>query len=94
MAAGGAGVGASACYGSSGVDGVGQRGGRRLDEIDGGGVATRPSSERGERWRKSSRQAGVTPVRNSGRQERQSVVIGLGLVPVEVGELFGPKPRH
>jgi hypothetical protein len=36
----------------------------------------------------------VTPVRNSGRQERQSVVIGLGLIPIEVGEHFGPKPGH
>jgi hypothetical protein len=57
-------------------------------------VATRPRSERGERRRKSSRRVGVTPVRNSGRQERQSTVIGLGLVPVEVGKRFGPKPGH
>jgi hypothetical protein len=57
-------------------------------------VATRPRSERGERRRKSSRWAGVTSVSNSGRQERQSAVIGLGLVPVEVGEHFGPMPRH
>jgi hypothetical protein len=58
MAAGGAapfcggevaGVGASACYGSSRVAGVGQRGGRRLGELDGGVVAARPRSERGER---------------------------------------------
>jgi hypothetical protein len=33
-------------------------------------------------------------VRNSGRQEGQSAMIGLGLVPVEVGEHFGPKPGH
>jgi hypothetical protein len=51
-------------------------------------VATRPRSERGNRRRKISERAGVTPVRNSGRQERQSVVIGLGLVPVEVGALW------
>jgi hypothetical protein len=31
-------------------------------------------------------------VRNLGRQRGQSVVIGLGLVPVEVGEHPGPKP--
>jgi hypothetical protein len=103
MAAGGAapsrggevaGVGAGACYGGSGVARVGQRGGRRLGELDDGVVATRPRSERGERRRKSSGWAEVTPVRNSGRRERQSAVIGLGLVPVEVGELFGPKPGH
>jgi hypothetical protein len=57
-------------------------------------VATRPRSERGKRQRKISGRAGVTPVRNSGRQERQLAVIGLGLVPVEVGEKFGPKPGH
>jgi hypothetical protein len=28
------------------------------------------------------------------RQERQSTVIGLGLVRVEVGKHFGPKPEH
>jgi hypothetical protein len=57
-------------------------------------VATRPVLER-RKWRgKSSRRAGVTPVRNSGRQERQSSVTGLGLVQVEVGEHFGPKPVH
>jgi hypothetical protein len=33
-------------------------------------------------------------VRNSSRQERQSAMIGLGLVPVEVGEHFGPKLGH
>jgi hypothetical protein len=43
------GVGASACYGGSGVAGVGQRGGRRLGELDCGVVATRPRLERGER---------------------------------------------
>jgi hypothetical protein len=57
-------------------------------------VATRPRSKRGEQRRKSSGRAGVTPVRNSDHQERQSAVIGLGLVPVEVGEHFGPKPGH
>jgi hypothetical protein len=43
---------------------------------------------------KSSRRAGVTPARNSGRQERQSTAIGLVLVPVVVGEHYGPIPRH
>jgi hypothetical protein len=57
-------------------------------------VATRPRLERGERQRKSFGRAEVTPVRNSDRQERQSVVIGLGLVPVEVGEHFRPKLGH
>jgi hypothetical protein len=57
-------------------------------------VATRPGSERGERWRKSSGRPRVTPVRNSGHLDRQSAVIGLGLVPVEVGEHFRPKPGH
>jgi hypothetical protein len=33
-------------------------------------------------------------VRNPGRQRGQSVVIGLGLVPVEVGEHLGPKLGH
>jgi hypothetical protein len=103
MAAGGAapshggevaGVGAGACYGGSGVVGVGQRGGRRLGKLDGGVVATRPRSERGNRRRKSSRRVRVTPVRNSGRQESQSTVIGLRLVPVEVGEHSGPTPGH
>jgi hypothetical protein len=42
-----AGVGAGVCYDSFGVAGVGQRGGRRLDELDGEVVATRPRSERG-----------------------------------------------
>jgi hypothetical protein len=49
-------------------------------------VATRPGLERGKRRGKSSRRARVTPARNFGRQERQSTVIGLGLVLVEVGE--------
>jgi hypothetical protein len=89
-----AGVGAGECYGGSGVAGVGQRGGRRLGELDGGGVTTRPRSERGKRRRKSSGQAGVTLVTNSGRQERQSVVIGLELVPIEVGEQSWPKSGH
>jgi hypothetical protein len=40
---------------------------RRLSELDGGVVATRPGSERGEQRRKSSGQAGVTPVRNPDR---------------------------
>jgi hypothetical protein len=88
------GVGVGACYGGSGVAGVGQRGGRRLGDLDGRVVSTRPRSERGEQWRKSSRRARVTPVRNSGRQERQSAMIGLGLVPVDVGEHSGPKPGH
>jgi hypothetical protein len=42
------GVGAGACYGGSGVAGVGQRGGRRLGELDGGVVAMRLGSERDE----------------------------------------------
>jgi hypothetical protein len=88
------GVGVGACYGVSGVAGVGQRGGRRLSELDGGVVATRPRSERGNRRRKSSGQAEVTPVRNSGRQERQSFVIALRIVPEEVGEHSRPKPGH
>jgi hypothetical protein len=103
MAAGGAapsrdgevaGVGTGACYSGFGVAGVGQRGGRRLGELDGGVVATRLRSERGNQRKNSSRRAGVTPVRNSGREKRQSAVIGLGLVPVEVGEHSGPKPGH
>jgi hypothetical protein len=57
-------------------------------------VATRPRSERGNRLRKRSGQPGVTTVRNSGRQEKQSAVIGLELVLVEVGEHSGPKLRH
>jgi hypothetical protein len=57
-------------------------------------VATRPGSERGKRRGKSSRRADVTPVRNSDRQERQSATIGLGLVPVVVGEYSRPKPGH
>jgi hypothetical protein len=57
-------------------------------------VATRPRSERGKQRRKSSGRDGVTLVRNSGRQERQSAMIGLGLVPVEVAEHSGPKPGH
>jgi hypothetical protein len=36
----------------------------------------------------------VTLVRNIDRQERQSAAIGLGLVPVEVGEHYGPLPGH
>jgi hypothetical protein len=71
------------------VAGVSQRGGRRLGELDGGVVATRPRSERGKQRRKISGRAGVTPVRNSGLQERQSAVIGLGLVPIEVGSSLG-----
>jgi hypothetical protein len=88
------GVGAGACYDGSRVAGVGQRGGSRLGKLDGGVVATRPRSRRGKRRRKSSGRAGVTPVRNSGRQETQSTVIGIGIVPVEVGEHSGPKPGH
>jgi hypothetical protein len=41
---------------------------------------------------KNSGRAEVTSVRNSGRQERQSVAIGLGVVPVEAGEHYGPIP--
>jgi hypothetical protein len=98
MAAGGAaplrggevtGVAAGACYGGSGVAGVGYRWRRRLDELDAGVVATRTGSERGKRRGKSSGRARVTLVRNSGRQERQSTAIGLGLVPVEVGGIMG-----
>jgi hypothetical protein len=54
----------------------------------------RPGLERGKRWGESSGRARVTLVRNSGRQERQSAAIGLGLVPVEVGEHYGPIPGH
>jgi hypothetical protein len=36
-----------ACYGGSVVAVVGQRGGRRLDELDGGVVATSPRSGKG-----------------------------------------------
>jgi hypothetical protein len=57
-------------------------------------VATRPGSERGKRRGKSSGWAGVTPVRNFGCQKRQSTVIGLGLVPVEVWKHFGLIPGH
>jgi hypothetical protein len=53
-----------------------------------------PRAERGERRREGLGRAGVTPVRNPGRQRGQSAVIGLGLVPIEVGEHPGPKPRH
>jgi hypothetical protein len=52
-------------------------------------MATRPKLERGKRWRKSSERTRVTLVRNSGRQEGQSVVIGLGLGPVDVGGIMG-----
>jgi hypothetical protein len=53
-----------------GVAGVGQRGGRRLGELDGGVVATSLRSEMGEWRRKSSGWVGGTPVRDSGRGER------------------------
>jgi hypothetical protein len=43
----------------------------------------------GEWQRKSSGRAGITPVRNSGRRERQSAVIGLELVPVEAESTLG-----
>jgi hypothetical protein len=98
MAAGGAapsrggevaGVRAGACSGGSGVAGVGQRGGRRLGELDGAVVARRPRTVRGERRGKGLERVRVTPVSNSGRQERQSAMIGLGLVPLEVGEHSG-----
>jgi hypothetical protein len=71
-----------------------REGGRRLGELDGGIVATRLRLETGERRRKSFGRAGVTPVRNFGRLERQSAVIGIGLVPVEAGEHYGPIPGH
>jgi hypothetical protein len=59
------------------------------------GMWPRDQGQRGgKRQRKNFGRAGVTLVRNSGRQERQSAVIGLGLVPVEVGEHSRPKPGH
>ena len=82
----GAGVG----YGGFEAAGVGQnyRGG--LDEHAEGVSATRPGSERGEWRRENSGRVDITPARNSDRWERQSTAIGLGLVPVEVGERYGP----
>jgi hypothetical protein len=54
--------------------------------------------DRGQRGgnggKKSSGRARVTSVRNFGRQERQSAAIGLGLVPVGVGEHYGPIARQ
>jgi hypothetical protein len=64
------GVGAGACYGGSGVAGVGQRWGRRLGELDGGVVAMRLGSERGERRGKGFGRVGITPVRDFGRGEK------------------------
>jgi hypothetical protein len=64
------GVGAGACYSGFGVAEVGQRGGRRLGELDGGAVATSLRSERGKWRRKSSGRVGGTPVRDSDRGER------------------------
>jgi hypothetical protein len=72
------GVGAGACYDGSGVAGVGQNWRGRLDELDVGVVATRPGSERGERWRKGSGRVGAIPVRNSDHREGQSITTGLG----------------
>jgi hypothetical protein len=42
-----AGVGAGACYGGSGVAGIGQKGEERLGELGGGVAATNLRSERG-----------------------------------------------
>jgi hypothetical protein len=49
-----AGVGADACYGGSGVAGVGQRRGERHGELSGGFVATSPRSEGGNGGEKAS----------------------------------------
>jgi hypothetical protein len=89
-----AGVEEGVSYGGSGVAGVGQRGRERHGELNGGEEATSLRAERGEQRGGGLRQAGVTPVRNPGYQRGQSAVIGLGLVPVEVGEDPGPKPGH
>jgi hypothetical protein len=48
----------------------------------------------GEMGGETSGRPRVTLVRNIDRQERQSAAIGLGLVPVEVGEHYGPLPGH
>jgi hypothetical protein len=48
----------------------------------------------GNRGEESSEWDKVTPVRNFGRQKRQSAAIGLRVVPVEVGEHYGPIPGH
>jgi hypothetical protein len=50
----------------------------------------RPGSERGERRRESSGRVVAVPVSNSDSWERPTTVIGLSLVPVEVGERYGP----
>jgi hypothetical protein len=65
----GAGVGAGACYGGSGVAEVGQKRRGRHGELAGVVLTTRPGSERGERRRKGSKRVEVTPVRDSGRGE-------------------------
>jgi hypothetical protein len=58
------------------------------------GLWPRDRGQRGGTMEEKLQANRVTPVRNSGRQERQSAVIGLGLVQVEVGEHFGPKSGH
>jgi hypothetical protein len=54
--------------------------------------------DRGQRWENDRGRApggsGVTPARNSGRGEGQSSAIGLGLVPVRVGERYGSTSGH
>jgi hypothetical protein len=64
-----AGDGAGASYGGSGVAGAGQKQRGRRGELTGGVSATRPRSERGEWLREDSGRVGVTPVRDSGREE-------------------------
>jgi hypothetical protein len=64
------GVGAGACYGGSGVTGVGYKQRGRRGELTDGDLTTRPGSERGEWRRKGSGRVRVVPVRNFDRRER------------------------
>jgi hypothetical protein len=81
-------------YGGSEAARVGQNCQGGLGEHIEGVSATRPGSERGGRRRESFGRVGAVPLRNSDRWERQSTAIGLGLVPMEVGERYGPTSGH
>jgi hypothetical protein len=54
-------------------------------------VATRPGSERVERWGKGSGRVMVTPVRDSGRGAGDRGALGLGIASAERGK---PRDRH
>jgi hypothetical protein len=81
-------------YSSSEVPGVGQDQQGEPHEHTGGFWPR----NRGQRWENGGGRApgglGVTLARNPGRRERQSSVIGLGLVPVGVGDCYGPTSGH